>query len=346
MHTEAAPVDHGRHVNDIRPAFVERPEERERLHAVATEAVAGGATDIFFVGAGGSLAASYPASLMLQERATRLAAYHVQSDEFNSRPPRRLGSRSLVVVASHTGTTPETVRAIETARSAGVGRVIGFTREAETPLGEAVDEVFAYGSVKTAWGPKGVLLAHLAHGLLQASGEREDQGVILAGYDALPEALPHAIGELEDSCRAIAAALADEPMTYVLGAGPLHSVAYALAMCYMQEMLWMHAASFNAGEFFHGAFEVVTPEIPVLLLMGEDATRPMADRALAFLQRYTPKVHAVDTRSLTLPGVPASMRAEIGTLAMDAFITRLAQHLEAARDHDLTTRRYMFTVDY
>jgi fructoselysine-6-P-deglycase FrlB-like protein len=122
MHTDTAPVDHGRQANDIRPAFVERPEERERLYAVATEAVAGGTTDIFFVGAGGSLAASYPASLMLQEQATRLGAYHVQSDEFNSRPPRRLGSGSLVVVASRTGTTPETVRAIETARRAGAGR--------------------------------------------------------------------------------------------------------------------------------------------------------------------------------------------------------------------------------
>lgn len=335
-----------RQVRPINPPFVEDPALRTRLNAVAQEVVDGGVTNVFFVGAGGSLLAGQPAFLMLEERATRLNVSLVQSDEFNHRPPRRLGPSSLVVVASHTGTTPETVRAIETARRASAGRVIAFTRDAASPLGTGADEVFAYGATKFAWGAKGVLFAHLAHALLAASGEPDDKDAVTAAYDALPSALLSALDELEGRCAAIADALHDEVITYVLGAGPLQSVAYGVAMCYMQEMLWMHAASFNAGEFFHGAFEVVTGDVPVLLLTGEDATRPMADRARTFLAQYTRKLHEVDTRTLTLPGVPPSMRGEIGTLAMDAFITRLAQHLEAARDHDLATRRYMFTVEY
>lgn len=347
MHTQIPPDVRGHQVKDVHPAFIEAPETRERLYRAAREAVEGGTTDVFFVGAGGSLSASWPACLALQERATRLHAHHLQSDEFNHRPPRRLGPTSLVVVSSHTGATPETVRAIATAREAGVGRVLGFTRDAATPLGDAVDEVFAYGATKTAWGAKGVLMAHLAHGLLQAAGEDpDDRELVLAAYDALPGALVDALAELEPLTGSIAAALADEPITYVLGAGPLQSVAYGLAMCYMQEMQWMHAASFNAGEFFHGAFEVITEDVPVLVLAGEDATRPMADRAVSFLERYTRKLHVVDSRRLALPGIPDVMRAEIATLAMDAFITRLAQHLEAVREHDLTTRRYMFTVEY
>lgn len=346
METPVLPAASHRLVKPIHPSYIESREDRARLYELARNLVAGGLTEVLFVGAGGSLTASRPAYLHLQERATRLTVSHVQSDEFNHRPPRRLGPSSLVVVASHTGTTPETVKAIETARRAGVGRIIAFTRELDSPLGANADDVFTYGSVKTAWGPKGVLFGHLANALLVATGEDVDLEAVTDAYDALPQALPKAIEELDERCAAIAAAVHDEPITYVLGAGPLESVGYALSMCYMQEMLWMHAATFNAGEFFHGAFEIITPDVPVLLLQGEDATRPMGDRALAFLQRYTPKVHVVDSRDLTLPGVPASMRGEIAVLAMDAFITRLAQHLEAARDHDLTTRRYMFTVDY
>jgi fructoselysine 6-phosphate deglycase len=335
-----------RQVADIRPPFIESQEDRERLRAVARQAVAAGVRNVYFVGCGGSLAASYPVYCLLDANAVDIAAFHTTSNEFNFRTPRRLGPDSLVVVATHTGTTPETLAAVKTARNAGAALVVGFTRDAESPLATAVDAAFAYGSVKTAWGPKQVMLAHLGHALLEATGVTEDETAIAAAYDALPEALPRAIRETDDLCRRVAADLRAEPIIYVLGSGPLESTAYTFSMCYLQEMQWMHSASFNAGEFLHGAFEVVTNEVPVIVLLGEDATRPMAERALAFLRRYTPKAYAIDSRDLSLPGVPVSLRGEIGPIALDAVTTRLAQHFEAARDHDLATRRYMFAVEY
>ena len=58
----------------------------------------------------------------------------------------------------------------------------------------------------------------------------------------------------------------DEPITYVLGSGPCYGWAYGLAMCFLQEMQWKHAAAFNTGEFFQGAFEMVDDDTAVLLL--------------------------------------------------------------------------------
>jgi fructoselysine-6-P-deglycase FrlB-like protein len=268
------------------------------------------------------------------------------ANEFNYRKPRRLGPNSLVVVTSFTGTTPETLVAVETARNAGVPTIIGLTNRADCPLGEAVDEVFACGTAKTAWDAREIFLAHLAHGLLEASGAEEDARAIAQAYDALPVAIPQAIAEMDDACHDIAEALQDEPIIYVLGSGPVEGTAYCFAMCYLQEMQWIHAAAFNAGEFLHGAFEVTTEQVPFIVFVGEDETRPMAERALAFLKRYTPKVHVIDSRDFSLPGVPDSMRAEIAPIALGAISTRLAQHFEAVREHDLSTRRYMFAVDY
>jgi len=333
-------------VKPIRHPFVEAPGDRERARRLAHHAVERGIDSVYFIGCGGSLSAFGPIHYMLDCKAADFTAFEMTSNEFNYRRPRHLGSRSLVVVASSTGTTPETLAAIETARTAQVPAVIGLTTDAESPLAKAVDDVFAYGVVKTAWDPRGILLAHMGHGLLEASGVVEDARAIADAYDALPEALPRAIEETEGLCRDIAGTLQAEPIIYVLGAGPLESTAHLLSMCYLQEMQWIHSASFNAGEFLHGALEVVTDDVAFIVFLGEDETRPMGERALSFLNGYTHKVHVIDSRNLSLPGVPESVRAEIAPIALGAIVTRLAQHFEAARDHDLATRRYMFTVEY
>src|SRR5579875_1349952 len=159
-------------------------------------------------------------------------------------------------------------------------------------------------------------------------------------------AIGHAIAQADPLLASIAAELAGEPIVYVLGAGPSEDVARCLAMCYLQEMQWRHAAAFNAGEFFHGAFEMITERMPVLLFMGEDETRPVAQRASRFLDRYTRRAFRVDSAELELPGVPAACRAEIGPIVLGALSYRLAQHYEAITGHSLENRRYMFKVDY
>ena len=84
-----------------------------------------------------------------------------------------VGAHSLVVVASHTGRTKETLAAIETA-CARAPRRSGLTRAPDSPLATSVDESFTYGSEETVWEPKQVLLANLGHALLSATGSSED----------------------------------------------------------------------------------------------------------------------------------------------------------------------------
>ena len=250
--------------------------ERDRAREVTARIVERGIDNVYFVGCGGSLYAAYPVHFLLDTVAEHLNVFRLTSNEFNFRRPRQLGGRSLVVVASHTGRTKETVAAISTAREAGAA-VLGVTRLPDSPLASGVDEAFTYGSDHTVWEPKHVLLANIGHGLIEASGTSEDKEAIAAAYDALPEAMEIGLKEQDPRSREIAEQLADAPIIYVLGAGPVEGVARCLSMCYLQEMQWMHSGAFNAGEFFHGAFEVVTGDVPVILFAGEDATRPMAE---------------------------------------------------------------------
>ena len=309
--------------------------EREAIATVVGEVVSKGLRNVYFVGAGGSIICSYPAHYLLQQRAS-FPAFQLQSDELNNSVPALMGEGSLVVLASYTGTTKETVAAAKTAK--GTGATVIAAAKAGSPLAEAADAAFT--------GKSDLFELLVAYELLSATGADLDADAVDQALTALPQAVRHALEQAEPQLADIAESFKDEPITYVLGSGPSYGWAYGFAMCFLQEMQWKHAAAFNSGEFFQGAFEMVDDDTAVLLWLGEDASRPMGERARVFLDKYCKKAKYVDVRDLELPGVPQPVRAEVSPIVVGALANRLAQHYESVRGHDLETRRYMFKVEY
>lgn len=310
-------------------------QERAAIDKVVGPLVQADLRNVYFVGAGGSIICSWPAHYVLQQKAP-FPAFQLQSDELNSSTPALMGPGSLVVLASYTGTTKETVQAAKTAKATGA-TVIASAKEG-SPLAEAVDVAFR--------GKSDVFELVVAYSLLAATKAEVDASTVAAAFEALPEAVLSAVQESEDALADIAEAFKDEPITYVLGSGPGYGWAYGFAMCFLQEMQWKHAAAFNTGEFFQGAFEMVDDDTAVLLWLGDDATRPMAQRGKSFLDRYCKKAKYVDVAELTLPGIPAELRGDVTGIVIGALANRLAQHYESVRGHDLEQRHYMFKVDY
>jgi fructoselysine 6-phosphate deglycase len=322
--------------------------ERSRIPAAVTEAVGEGLSDLWFVGAGGSHFTSSHVGALMAAKGASVPTFRVNSNEFVYDTPVRLGPDSLVVVTSHNGTTPETIKAIETARSRGVRAVLAVSRDPESPLAANADHAFTYDSKHVVSEPTQIFLAQIGHSVLLATGDetRPEHDEALAAYAGLYEAVVSAVAESDENFAAMAAALASQPIIYVLGAGPSEDIARTLSMCYLQEMQWIDSAAYNAGDFFHGAFEIVTEQTPVILYLGEDTSRAIAERTRAFLQKYTRQAWLVDLEDLTLPGIPKDYRAEVGPLVLGALTSRIAQHFEAATGHSLTERRYMFKVQY
>ena len=320
---------------------------RPDLEALASRVVAAGLRNVYLTGSGGGFITVQPVQYQLEQRATKFSVFSHSANEFIYRNPAGLGSGSLVLLASNTGTTPEVVAAAKFAKQHGA-TVVAFTRLADSPLALASDEAYTYGDDHGVGDPKEAGLALLGLALLRETGDIDaaEYATHVRAIEILPETLIEAVEEAETLNAAIASALKDEPLIYILGSGPNHSTAYCLAMCYLQEMQWKHAASFDAAEFLHGAMEVVTDETPVILFLGEEATRPIDERAKAFLQKYTHKAFFIDSRELSLTGVDPALRGYVSTFALAAVMSRLAQHFEAATGHDLKIRRYMFKVDY
>jgi fructoselysine-6-P-deglycase FrlB-like protein len=309
--------------------------ERAAIAEAIGPVVKSGLRNIYFVGAGGSIICSYPAHYLLQQRGS-VPAFQLQSDELNSSVPALMGPGSLVVLASYTGKTKETVQAAKTAKATGA-TVIGAAKEG-SPLADALDVAFA--------GKSDVFELLVAYAVLEATGAELDRKAVAEMLAALPDAVLDAVKESEAHLADIANAFKDEPITYVLGSGPCYGWAYGLAMCFLQEMQWKHAAAFNTGEFFQGAFEVVDDDTAVLLWLGDDASRPMAERGKRFLETYCKKAQYVDVADLALPGIAKELRGDVSGIVVGALANRLAQHYEALRGHDLEQRHYMFKVDY
>ncbi len=309
--------------------------EREAIAKAIAPVVGQGLRNVYFVGAGGSIICSYPAHYVLQQRGS-IPAFQLQSDELNSSVPALMGPGSLVVLASYTGKTKETVQAASTAKSTGA-TVIAAAKEG-SPLAEAADVAFS--------GKSDIFELLVAYAVLEATGADLDPAALTATLEALPSAVLDAVTESESHLADVAEAFKDEPITYVLGSGPCYGWAYGLAMCFLQEMQWKHAAAFNTGEFFQGAFEMVNDDTAVLLWLGDDATRPMAERGKRFLETYCKKAQYIDVADLALPGIPKDFRGDVSGIVVGALANRLAQHYEALRGHDLEQRHYMFKVDY
>ena len=320
---------------------------RPDLDALAARVVKGGLRNVYLAGSGGGYITVQPLQYQLEQRATHFSVFSHSANELIYRNPAGLGTGSLVMLASNTGTTPEVVAAAKFAKQRGA-TVVSFTRHADSPLADASDEAYTYGDDHGVGDPKELGLALLGLALLRETGDMDsaEYAAHVGALESLPEALIDSVRETEALNGSIASALKDEPLIYILGSGPNHATAYALAMCYLQEMQWKHAVSFDAAEFLHGAMEVVTDETPVILFLGEEATRPIDERAKAFLEKYTRKAFFIDSRDLSLTGVDAALRGYVSTFALAAVMSRLAQHFEAATGHDLKIRRYMFKVDY
>src|SRR3954447_15866280 len=140
---------------------------------------------VFLVACGGSLSIMYPGKYFLDRFAPTLSSDLFNADEFLCRDPVRLGPNSLVLVCSQTGTTRETVRAAEHARSAGAF-VVAMSLDPGSPLAAAAHAAIRYEASYTTGVPIDAANSNYAALYLVLAGLVH----IVEGIDLLPKLVP------------------------------------------------------------------------------------------------------------------------------------------------------------
>lgn len=314
---------------------------RPRIEQVVDGLVADGYDNILLVGAGGTYAQMWPYE-HLARRASKLPVRAAIAAELAVSGDALLGERTAAVFTSVSGTTEDSLRAIEYCKARGA-HTIGFTGIADSPVARAVDTALV--SAPKAW-PFDIQMLLFMGRLLDRRGEFEGYERLADELAAVPRVLVDVSRQAEPVAEAFAKAHKDSDFHFLIGGGNLWGFTYLYSMCILEEMQWLRTTRVHSAEFFHGSLELLEEDTSVIVFQGEDETRALTDRAEAFAKRISKDVTVFDTRDYPLEGISPEFRGLLAPLVMDTVMDRVSKHLERVRDHSLDLRRYYRVMDY
>ncbi len=315
------------------------------LREVINRCLADGAENLFFVGSGGAGLLMWPAARLLQTRST-FPVYVENPAELVLSGSVHLGPRSIVVIPSLSGTTPESVAALDYAQERGA-TVIALVGHRQTPLGTRADHAFVnFAEDDTSCESFYLQSLLLALALMQARGEADAVTSVHEELTALPDALVAVKEWFEPRAEILAKGIAAEDFHIITAAGGAWPQAFYYGMCILEEMQWIRTRPVHASDFFHGTLELVEDGVSVIVLKGEGSTRSLEQRVEQFAQQYSDKVEVIDAAECPLPGISPATRELVSPVLLATVLERVSAHLEVIRDHPLTTRRYYKRVAY
>lgn len=317
----------------------------ERLASAVRARLDAGAKNIYFVGTGGVALLMAPAIQLLRQK-SKLPVYNEFTAELLHSDTVNLGPQSLVIIPSLSGTTKESVAFLQMARKTGA-TIFTIVGHGNTPLGQDADEVFVnFAADDTSCEMFYILGLVIALAVLDHRGELDGVGPILSEFSLLPKALLETKRAFEPGAGEFADILKDSDYHIFTGAGSVWPQAFYYGMCILEEMQWIRTRPVHASDFFHGTLELVEKGVSVVLLKGEDESRPLSDRVEAFARRYTDRLTVLDAAELSLPGISDRTRKLLSPVLLAAALERVSAHLEHKRNHPLETRRYYKRVAY
>ncbi|MFL6558347.1 MAG: SIS domain-containing protein [Bacillus sp. (in: firmicutes)] len=302
---------------------------------------------VYFVACGGSSAVMYPNKYIMDREAINLTSDVYSSNEFIYRNPRKLGENSLVVLCSMSGTTPETVKAATFAREKGA-LTVGYTNEPTSPLAQESEFVVKYewGTDSIAFNTNLGLLYQLTAGVLNVVEGNDKFDKMINSLSNLQAVFEKAGQQYESQAQQFGQQYKDEKVIYTMASGANYGIAYSYAICILMEMQWIHSNAIHSGEYFHGPFEIIDKDVPFIILLGLDETRPLDERALDFSKKYGEKLVVLDAKDFDFTGIDEELKGYIAPLVLNFVLRRYAEQLAEARNHPLSKRRYMWKVEY
>lgn len=300
---------------------------------------------LFLVGSGGSMAIMLPFEYLLKAHA-RIDVRTEIAAELMVRDSKFLNEGALVILSSLSGTTKETVAACKYCKDHGAV-TIGLVGELGTPLADLADHVLVnYSENDFAGDSIYIQLFELIFGLMHANGDFPEYEQLMEEFKAMPEALYGMKEAAEPAMMEFAKKYKDETYHMLVGSGSVWGETYSYGMCVLEEMQWIRTKTIHAAEFFHGTLELVEKDTSVILMKGEDETRPLMDRVERFAEQYTEKLSVFDTKAYPLKGISEKFRVYLSPLMICTMFEVLSTHLEKERNHSLDLRRYYRVIEY
>ncbi len=310
-----------------------------RTQEIVNTLAAEGYSNVFYIGIGGTEFYANQMHHIVKQAGSKLPLYVENAADFCVEGNPNFTRDSIVFFETISGDTSELVAAVQKARDAGA-RVTGYVEKEGSPLYELCDHVVVtVGGAYYYWYT--VTLT-----LMKQRDEFPMYERFFEEIKSMPANVVSIYRQADEKAKAYADLYCDEPIQYLIGSGNLEDWAHCYGMCIMEEMQWMKTRTVSAANFFHGTLEVIERDIPVMLIKGEDVTRPLMDRVEKFVQTISAKVTVFDSKDLVLEGISDEFRGLLAPIMMRSAFQRISAHLEANRKHPLPIRRYYRKLEY
>lgn len=321
---------------------------------LAAKAEDGGVRNVYFVGCGGSLGALYPAKVFVERESLGLKTGWINSNEFVHSTPKDFGKNSVLCVACHAGNTPETVAAAKLGRESGAAVVL-LTYQEESEIAAFADYLVLYsfdssssahtGDMDYA-GEKTQCALQLAVELVNGTEGYEHYDAFYQGVERIGGIIRKAREQVTGRAKAFAQEYKNDSFLYTMGSGASWASAYMESICIFMEMQWIHSACIHTGEYFHGPFEVTDCNAGFVVQIAEGSGRELDERCLRFLQKYAKRFEVLDAKELGLSTIDPSVVDYFNHSLFNNVYPIYNAALAEARQHPLSTRRYMWKVEY
>ena len=300
----------------------------------------------YFVACGGSQASMMPIQYMF-DRETSIPSAIYTSNECVKATPKVLDDTCVVLTISHSGNTPETVRAAELAKEKGAVS-ISLTNLVDSPLWKACEYPIHYEH-----GPEAdpndlskVILYTLAFDMLNVVEPSEKWVKGAESLNNLAEVTERIKAKYADFGSQWGKDYKRETVIYTMGSGANYGEMYSLAICLFMEMQWIHSNCIHSGEYFHGPFEVTDFDVPFVLVKGIGATRELDERAYNFCSKFSQKLAVIDEAEFDLTGIEPGVQEYVAPLLAGTVVREMIDSLAHERGHALSVRRYMWQMEY
>jgi len=300
---------------------------------------------VYLVGCGAPNRIMLGLEYWLQHYSSMIEVRRYFAAEFVHQNPARFDARTLVLLGSKSGTTPETVEAAEfLAKRPCI--TLGVTQTRELPLAKAVQHSFLMGETNESHSGMFMIMQAFIGALMAAKDNWPLQEKLMASLANLPEALADTQAGNDKRAAEEARLYKDDHILYHVASGPMFNTAYVFGVCILMEMQWMHSYPIEAAEFFHGPFEIVDQKTPLVLMLGEDPSRPLMERVVRFCKKYTERLMIYDSKEFEMKGIDADIRPIVAPYIVKAALARIAHQLAVWHNQPLSIRRYMWKMEY
>lgn len=330
--------------NEYRDVFDRAVEGVSEIAQCIETALNNGTRRILITGAGGVMILTHPALELLRSRSSFRVDY-ARGAELLADWDDGIGEDTLAVIPTVSGTTSETVELVNKLRASGA-QVLALTGNAESPIAlSATTNVTTPMTDATSSEVVYIQTLGMALHVLRIV-DGIDTSELLEELRALPAALIEAKHEYLAQAKEAAQFIAESDYHIISSGGNTWAEAHYYAMCILEEMQWIRTRPVHASDFFHGTLELVEEGVSVIVMMGEGPTRSLSERVAAFAPRFTNKLLAIDTKSLTLSGLGSAARSLYAPASLATILEVVSRELEVLRNHPLTTRRYYKKIEY